>query len=525
MNVKYLILMLIILACDAPQPYGDVQRRPTKHSSATQKLLQLVPSGSSYRLNDEVVSLIREGADITACNAAGQTFLHRVAACGGSVHTADLLLDKHAPIDSRDNRGRTALHLAIDSGNGSVAELLIERGANLYAKDMFGWLPAHYAVFAGDGSLIRFLRSYKAFDLTAKDVLGQSLQDYLVQTGMDEVYQVDENGNTPLHLAQDVDDVKRLIAKGAFVNSVNNEGQTPLHTTKNVEVASQLIASWADINAKDNSGRTPLYKATDEDNEDLVNTLLMWKADPNLATVFALAPLARAKSVGVARLLIRFGANPNHNPIGSLVLGYVSSVEVAEEILKRGGDPNARAKDGKTALHYNTMDEKIVELLIHHGADINAQDNKGKTPLHYAAQRGSAEEFEFFLYKGSDHLIKDKAGKTPLHVIGNNEKDILRIFAEYMRQQEKEATKDQTHYQNDREQQRNRSTAARNYQGDAYAVLGVSRGASSEQIKQAYHALAKKYHPDKNKGSKKMEEKLKELNNAYEHLRWLGMVK
>ncbi len=55
-------------------------------------------------------------------------------------------------------------------------------------------------------------------------------------------------------------------------------------------------------------------------------------------------------------------------------------------------------------------------------------------------------------------------------------------------------------------------------QKDFYKTLGVERNASDQEIKKAYRKLAQKYHPDKNKGDKKAEEKFKEINEAYETL-------
>ena len=50
---------------------------------------------------------------------------------------------------------------------------------------------------------------------------------------------------------------------------------------------------------------------------------------------------------------------------------------------------------------------------------------------------------------------------------------------------------------------------------DYYRILSLSRGASPEEIKSAYHRLAHKYHPDKNPGNRAAEDRFKEINEAY----------
>lgn len=53
---------------------------------------------------------------------------------------------------------------------------------------------------------------------------------------------------------------------------------------------------------------------------------------------------------------------------------------------------------------------------------------------------------------------------------------------------------------------------------DPYRVLGVSPNASEDEIKKAYRALAKKYHPDVNNGSAQAEARMKEVNEAYSQI-------
>lgn len=53
---------------------------------------------------------------------------------------------------------------------------------------------------------------------------------------------------------------------------------------------------------------------------------------------------------------------------------------------------------------------------------------------------------------------------------------------------------------------------------DFYQTLGVTKSSSPDEIKKAYRKLAMQYHPDKNQGNKKAEEKFKEISEAYEVL-------
>ena len=53
---------------------------------------------------------------------------------------------------------------------------------------------------------------------------------------------------------------------------------------------------------------------------------------------------------------------------------------------------------------------------------------------------------------------------------------------------------------------------------DYYEILGVSKSATSDEIKKAYRKVAMQFHPDRNPGDKPAEEKFKEAAEAYEIL-------
>lgn len=54
---------------------------------------------------------------------------------------------------------------------------------------------------------------------------------------------------------------------------------------------------------------------------------------------------------------------------------------------------------------------------------------------------------------------------------------------------------------------------------DYYKILGIASHASQDEIKRAYRKLAKKYHPDMHQGDDQLEQKFKDITEAYDQLK------
>ena len=150
----------------------------------------------------------------------------------------------------------------------------------------------------------------------------------------------DVSGNTLLHVCNDLETAKALIAAGADVNAKNILGKTPLHGVYNHEIAQLLITAGADARAEDRFGCTPLHEAITSE---------------------------------IAKALIAAGADVNaKNILGKTRLHGVYNHEIAKVLIAAGADVNAKDKDGCTPSQTNS---KVIDLINWEYA---------QTPLDYA---------------------------------------------------------------------------------------------------------------------------------------------
>ncbi|KAE9619647.1 hypothetical protein Lal_00038167 [Lupinus albus] len=117
-------------------------------------------------------------------------------------------------IDEPVEDGDTALHLTCLYGHLECVQLLLERGANLEAKDDDGAIPLHDACAGGFTQIVQLLFN-KANDT---EHIKRMLES------------VDSEGDTPLHHAargEHVDVIRLLLSNGASPTKTNLYGKTP----------------------------------------------------------------------------------------------------------------------------------------------------------------------------------------------------------------------------------------------------------------------------------------------------------
>ncbi|MHC9543628.1 MAG: ankyrin repeat domain-containing protein [Vulcanimicrobiota bacterium] len=91
--------------------------------------------------------------------------------------------------------------------------------------------------------------------------------------------------------------------------------------------------------------------------------------------------------------------------------------ELAEMLISKGADVNAKVKDNETPLTIAAANgqKAIAEALLAKGADINATGLPGWTPLHHAVLANKKEMVELLISRGAKVDTRDANGCFPLH--------------------------------------------------------------------------------------------------------------
>ena len=345
--------------------------------------------------------LLAAGADPGTSVAAGETVL-MMAARSGRVDAIEALLARGADVNAVQRDGQTALMWAATEGHADAVRALAAAGADVEARTRVpdnplrtglegpaphGFTALLFAVRAGHVEVVRALLE-----------AGADPNDRLPD-GMGTVVLAATNAHWELGVL--------LVDEGADPNAAD-QGWAALHamtwvrrpnfgfnppgpvTTGSLDslsFARELVARGADVNARmtaeprngyrnalNRVGATPLLMAARLADAPLMRVLLDLGADPAVTNEEGVTLLMVAAGLGIH--------SPGEDP--GTEAEALACVEIALEL---GGDVNAVALNGETALHgaaYRGANS-IVQLLVAHGADtFHVENEAGWTPLRIA---------------------------------------------------------------------------------------------------------------------------------------------
>ncbi|XP_052076996.1 ankyrin-3-like [Mytilus californianus] len=222
----------------------------------------------------------------------GSTPLHVTALLGYTDFSFFFVESDKSQVNSRDNTGKTPLHMACSKGNTAVAKLLIIYNAEVNQMDTNKVTPFMLACSSGNIELVKFLLT-KDVHINAFNSLGSTpLLEACIKNNVKVISvllqnkaKVDcfnKNGDTPLHLACQSGHtaiVNLLIQYdiNSCINKPNVKGYTPFYLAiRNGQnkIAKSLIKYGADPNYQNEDGSTPLHIACETNKFEIVKTLL-----------------------------------------------------------------------------------------------------------------------------------------------------------------------------------------------------------------------------------------------------------
>ncbi|NWT02291.1 ANK2 protein, partial [Mionectes macconnelli] len=421
---------------------GSQRRKRPKKSDSNASFLRAARAGNL----DKVVEYLKSGIDINTCNQNGLNALH-LAAKEGHVGLVQELLERGSAVDSATKKGNTALHIASLAGQAEVVKVLVKEGANINAQSQNGFTPLYMAAQENHIEVVKYLLENGANQSTATED-GFTPLAVALQQGHNQAVAIllenDTKGKVrlpALHIAARKDDTKSAALllqndHNADVQSKvtrhgragNGSGFTPLHIAAhygNVNVATLLLNRGAAVDFTARNGITPLHVASKRGNTNMVKLLLDRGGQIDAKTRDGLTPLhcaARSGHDQVVELLLERGAPllaRTKNGLSPLHMAAQGDhVECVKHLLQHKAPVDDVTLDYLTALHVaaHCGHYRVTKLLLDKRANPNARALNGFTPLHIACKKNRIKVMELLVKYGASIQAITESGLTPIHV-------------------------------------------------------------------------------------------------------------
>ena len=318
-----------------------------------------------------------------------QYSLLHIAAQEGNVEIVEFLIEKHVNVMKTTGCNNTAIHLAAKNGHLEVLEVLRKAGGVLDGVSL------HHAAAGGHKRVVDYLLNESVRDDCITDsTLTKLISDKRswsdIRLHMDDSYHL-KMRETALHAA----------IKGGHLSVIES-------------LLSQRESAIKCVNA---AGRRPLHESVYLNNFNILEVMLAAAVDTSVRCN-ATVPMSRPYDTQpeLQHDYCACGFTPLHI---AAMHGYHS---VAELLVKKNADVNARDCSGSTPLHIASCHGMValVTFLVKNGAKINRKSYNSSTPLHSAATCFSTNSFCTLLDLGSNFFAKDSKNMTALHYFVTN---------------------------------------------------------------------------------------------------------
>ncbi|XP_030305967.1 ankyrin-2 isoform X4 [Calypte anna] len=435
-----------------PDYYGcnsEESKDPEALSDSNASFLRAARAGNL----DKVVEYLKSGIDINTCNQNGLNALH-LAAKEGHVGLVQELLERGSAVDSATKKGNTALHIASLAGQAEVVKVLVKEGANINAQSQNGFTPLYMAAQENHIEVVKYLLENGANQSTATED-GFTPLAVALQQGHNQAVAIllenDTKGKVrlpALHIAARKDDTKSaalLLQNDHNADVQSKSGFTPLHIAAhygNVNVATLLLNRGAAVDFTARNGITPLHVASKRGNTNMVKLLLDRGGQIDAKTRDGLTPLhcaARSGHDQVVELLLERGAPllaRTKNGLSPLHMAAQGDhVECVKHLLQHKAPVDDVTLDYLTALHVaaHCGHYRVTKLLLDKRANPNARALRGETALHMAARAGQVEVVRCLLRNGALVDARAREEQTPLHIASRLGKtEIVQLLLQHM---------------------------------------------------------------------------------------------
>ena len=378
-------------------------------------------AASFLGLEKTVLTLLEEETALHSTNDRGATALH-LAVWRKKLPIARILLEAGLDPAVVDEDGYTALHIAALDDRDDLVDELLNHGASINARNKAGHTSLHLAAAKGNNKVLDLLldrgADFADFDARGRSVLHNAIDNKMFGKDIQTIrllldrgiraQEPDIDNMTPLHLAVQCNarDIAEVLLHDGFSIDIPVKRKMWLAEMADGFTSYRPDQSSIPSLAFQYTGYTPLHAASLFGSPNMVKFLLLQGADPNVQGDHGETPLHLALRKNI----------PGRN----IQDAWTEPIHFAEGSLDMIVDDWDDEKDIRETYHrvHSVRSNTINLLLDCSRCDILIRDQRGETPLH-AVPYGDEEATEYvtkLIGRGSDVNLRNGKGETAVHL-------------------------------------------------------------------------------------------------------------